>query len=569
MAFNTDDKKISGILEKRVYLIPRNQRRYVWKEDNWKDLLEDLAFSKTDPKRAHFMGSIVLEKCESGDRGDGIEVYSIIDGQQRITTFLLFLSSIMFIFKERSLQSSFEGLKSYLITTNLVNKEFCKLSAEHYPSLEIFVSNVCNWKMSYGSITKMIAESSNASKQNKDIFDAVHFFYEKLSKLTTEEVEGYRNALLRTSVVEIIATSEEDAYTIFEILNARGQILEDFELIKNYIMRYYEPSDHVDKAKERWDNEIIRPLGDNTSQFVKHYVTHRFAKSGNGHNFNYDVLKAETSKFEVIQLLDDLCRKASYYKIIIDPRIGEDGNCTEREYNVYSFMKSNRGMLFRPMFLSLIHRNKTGEISNEVYIGVLEFIKYFFICYNLLGRLTSNKLTDTVQSAAKAVSEEYTADALIKFVSGLCRRLPTQEEFTKSFQNIGWSKINEYHKDISQKRRVQIALETLESIESGSWNIASYTIEHLNPDSADRKNANIGNLALLEENINGNNADKPFKDKIEDYQDSLFKTTRNVYKRYHKEPEIFDIDLRAKKMAEVIYTHIKAKEISLLALLNQ
>ena len=64
MAFNTDDKKISGVLEKRVYLIPRNQRRYVWKEDNWKDLLDDLEFSIVDSKRAHFMGSIVLEKKE-------------------------------------------------------------------------------------------------------------------------------------------------------------------------------------------------------------------------------------------------------------------------------------------------------------------------------------------------------------------------------------------------------------------------------------------------------------------------------------------------------------------------
>lgn len=568
MAFNTDDKKISGILEKRVYMIPRNQRRYVWKEDNWKDLLEDMDFSISDAKRAHFMGSIVLEKCDSGDKGEGIEVYSIIDGQQRITTFLLFLSSIMYIFKERSLQASFEGLKSYLITTNLVNKEFCKLTAEHYPSLEIFVQNVCNWKKSYSSITKLVAESSNASKQNKDIFDAVYFFYEKLSKLTTEEVEAYRNALLRTSVVEIIATSEEDAYTIFEILNARGQILEDFELIKNFIMRYYEPSDNVDKAKERWNNEIIRTLGDNTSQFIKHYVTHRYAKSGNGHNFNYDVLKAEIGKHEVIQLLDDLCRKASYYKIIIDPQMGDDGNCSECEYNVYSFMKSNRGMLFRPMFLSLIQRNKTGEISDEVYFGVLELIKYFFICYNLLGRLTSNKLTDTVQGAAKVVSEEYTPDSLKKFVSGLCRRLPTQEEFTKSFQSIGWSKINEYHKDISQKRRAQIALETLESIETGSWKMASYTIEHLNPDTEDRKNANIGNLVLLEEAANRNNADKAFKDKVDSYQDSCFKTARNVYKHYHEKPDTFDINVRAEKMAEVIYKHIKEKEINLLTLLN-
>lgn len=569
MAFNTDDKKISGILEKRVYLIPRNQRRYVWKEDNWKDLLEDLEFSILDAKRAHFMGSIVLEKKESGDKGEGVEVYSIIDGQQRITTFLLFLSSIMYIFKERSLQDSFEGLKSYLITKNLISKEFCKLSTEHYPSLEIFVQNVCDWDKSYSSITNLIAESSNTSKQNKDIFDAVYFFYEKLSQLTTEEVEGYRNALLRTSVVEIIATSEEDAYTIFEILNARGQILEDFELIKNFIMRYYEPSDHVDSAKERWENEIIRTLGDNTSQFIKHYVTHRYAKSGNGHNFNYDVLKAESNKHEVIQLLDDLCRKASYYKIIIDPQKGENGNCTESEYNVYSFMRFNRGMLFRPMFLSLIYRNKTGEISDEVYISVLEFIKYYFICYNLLGRLTSNKLTDTVQGAAKAVSENYTVDILKEFVGGLCRRLPTQEEFTNSFQNIGWSKINEYHKDSSQRRRAQTALETLESIETGSWNIAPYTIEHLNPDSADRKNANIGNLVLLEEKLNNGNADKIFTEKVESYQNSGFKIARNVYKRYHENPESFNIDVRAKKMAEVIYKHIKAKEVSLLALLDK
>lgn len=336
MAFNTDDKKIMGILEKRVYQIPRNQRRYVWKEDNWKDLLEDLEFSIVDSKRAHFMGSIVLEKKDNEDKGEGVEVYSIIDGQQRITTFLLLLSSIMCIFKERSLQASFEGLKSYLITKNLDNQEYCKLSTDYYPSLETFIHNVCNWEKTYNSISKLIAESSTASKQNKAIFDAVRFFYNKLSELETTEVEDFRNALLRTSVVEIIATSEEDAYTIFEILNARGQILDDYELIKNFIMRYYEPSDDVDKAKARWDTEIVQPLGDNVAQFIRHYVTHRYAKSGNSHNFNYDVLKSETNKHEVISLLDDLCRKASYYKIISDPKTGEDGNCSEAEYSRYS-----------------------------------------------------------------------------------------------------------------------------------------------------------------------------------------------------------------------------------------
>lgn len=567
MAFKSDDKNISGLLDRRVvFLIPRNQRRYVWTSDNWKDVLEDLEFSIKNPLRPHFMGSIVLEKKSDG-QSDGVEVYSIIDGQQRITTFLLFLATIMYLFKERSEQANFEGLKSYLITRNLANKASCKLSSERYPSLGIFIDNVCNWDLLFASLSKLIGESSTASKQNNDIFNAVRYFYEKLKGCTTDEIEKYRNALLNTNIVEIIATSEEDAYTIFEILNARGQILEDYELIKNFIMRYYEPSNSVDTAKTLWETEIIQPLGGNVSQFIKHYVTHRYAKSGNGHNFNYDIVKAETDKHEVIQLLNDMCQKASYYKIIIDPQTGDNGNCSEIEYSVYSFMKSNRGVLFRPMFLSLIHRYKTEEISLNLYEGVLVFIKHFFICYNLLGRLTSNKLTDTVQSSAKNLEETYSPEILHKFVNGLIRRLPTLEEFTKSFQSIGWSRINEYHKDISQKHRAQIALETLESIETGLWNIEPYTIEHLNPDSVDRKNANIGNLMLLEAKANENLGSKSFAEKVDSYQDSRYKTTRNVYKWYHDNPSSFNPDRRAIDMAKKIYDYMDTQKNTLLSML--
>ena len=136
MPFKTEDKKVSDLLNKRVYLIPRNQRQYVWKEENWKDLIEDLEFSFISSKRAHFMGSIVLKKEKGRDKGAGVEVFSIIDGQQRITTFLLFLSVIMFRFKKDNETERFEGLKSYLITNNLDNNAFCKLSTEKYPALE-------------------------------------------------------------------------------------------------------------------------------------------------------------------------------------------------------------------------------------------------------------------------------------------------------------------------------------------------------------------------------------------------------------------------------------------------
>ena len=567
MSFKSENKKISGLLDKRIYVIPRNQRRYVWTEANWKDLMEDLEFSMNNTNRPHFMGSVVFEKSTDSERGDGVEMFSIIDGQQRITTFLLFLSTIMYLFKERSEQSSFEGLKSYLITTNLTNESYCKLTPERYPNLETFVRNVCDWENKFNTISKLIAESSSSTRINKDIFDAVRFFYDKLKPLNTVQIEKYRNALLASNVVEIIATSEEDAYTIFEILNARGQILEDYELIKNYIMRYYEPSNAVDAAKTLWERDIISTLGNKVSQFIKHYVTHRYSKSGNGHNFNYDVLKTEINKHQVKDLLNDLCKKASYYKIIIDPKAGEEGNCSDVEYNVYSFMRSNRGMLFRPMFLSLLHRYKTEEITKDLYENVLVFIKHFFICYNLLGRLTSNKLSDTVQNSSKNLEDGYSIEVLKQFVEGLERRLPTLNEFKRSFQSIGWSKNNEYYKDTSQKNRAQIALLTLEAIEKGSWDIGPYTIEHLNPDSGDIRNAGIGNLTLLESNSNGNAGSKDFSQKLDYYKESSFKITRNVYMRYHDSPSSFNPDTRAAKMAERIYKYMETQKNKLLNLL--
>ncbi len=58
--------------------IPFFQRAYVWEEDNWSDLYEELL----DEKRNHFLGSVIIRKNENNSKYK----YSIIDGQQRLTT---------------------------------------------------------------------------------------------------------------------------------------------------------------------------------------------------------------------------------------------------------------------------------------------------------------------------------------------------------------------------------------------------------------------------------------------------------------------------------------------------
>ncbi len=71
--------------------VPFFQRSYVWKEDLWSRLLEDMEYvMKT--RRSHFLGSIILKAGRDPKPGEKFtSCRTIVDGQQRLTTFLIFL----------------------------------------------------------------------------------------------------------------------------------------------------------------------------------------------------------------------------------------------------------------------------------------------------------------------------------------------------------------------------------------------------------------------------------------------------------------------------------------------
>lgn len=51
MSFEAKDYPINEIFTRSVFDIPRNQRKYVWKEDNWRDMFEDVIFSISEKNR--------------------------------------------------------------------------------------------------------------------------------------------------------------------------------------------------------------------------------------------------------------------------------------------------------------------------------------------------------------------------------------------------------------------------------------------------------------------------------------------------------------------------------------
>ena len=550
MAFEARQQQISFLLGKKIYSIPRNQRKYVWGEDNWKNLLEDLDFLRETGKY-HFLGSIVLNS-QPNPNNDDIEYYEIVDGQQRITTVILILIVIAQIFKERHEDALFQGLLPYIQTTSINNQTSCTLHTDVHSCIMNLVSCIADKDTPNNTLQLLITNCITNKKQDSIIEKCLKYYYDTLKIRSTDEVAIFRNTLISTNYVNI-KTTEEDAYTVFEILNARGMDLEDHELLKNFILRYTVPVDNVDVARQEWKDEIENRLGKNISNFLKHYITHKYGTAGvTKDRAVYDVIKKHTNVGDVNRRFCDLKLKAKYYQQIVCENNPHGDQITEID-RVLKFMLSNRNQLFRPIYLSLLHQAELGNIPEDKLVKIFKCIQYFFVCYNLISKETSNKISDGIQKYAYLIENEYSNDVLKDFLKHLNDRMPNKTEFRNSFKLIGYSNHCEFYHDNKNKHRAEIALSILEQIKSGRAVVPSFTIEHILPDSQNREYAKIGNLMPLEENLNGLCGDKQLNEKIPIYEKSNFTTARNVAQRYRDQVDNFNIDSRCNAMADELY----------------
>lgn len=555
MAFEAKDYAISDILNKSVFDIPRNQRRYVWKKPHWQDLYEDIVFSITETK-PHFVGSIVLE---GEGKKDGLSYYTIIDGQQRLTTITIVLLAIMKHFHENDMTDDFLGTISYLQSKNNSNQDITILNSEYHVSLASLIRNMIALKDKSLSMASFVEANTLSKTKDKCIGDALRFFYSAIRD-DVQQVDNVqkrlreiRNAVLDMTAVKIVSSSEEDSYTIFEILNARGQELAAHKLLKNYIMRYIQPTERRDDAKMMWE-DMERAVGSSMDKFIKHYATHRFGDTRDKYNSPYQAIQKATHGQNIGELFDDIKLKSEYYSKIIHPDKGEDGNCDEIEYAIFDFFRTKRFEQFRPVLLSLIHQRSLGKLSSQKYELTLKYIYNFFVCYTIIGEEKSNKLEDVVFKYARMLEDSYSDELLQEFANNLKRKIPSYEWFLNAFKNVGWSNHYDLYKGEKNKTRVQIILEVIELFVSQAHNAHDFTVEHILPDSDGITNAQIGNLIPLEDALNRSCANKSLTDKCGFYEKSSFTSARGIATRFREKP--FDPSKRTEYLAKLMYNNI-------------
>jgi uncharacterized protein with ParB-like and HNH nuclease domain len=260
------DKKLSEVLNGQRYRIDAFQREYRWKREHIEALISDLSISflnnyKDDDEiedynkyDCYYMGPIVL--CE--DKNE----LSIVDGQQRLTSFTLLLIYLYHAQLGLDIPENFvrDLLPFFYVTkagkkTLVLNVETRKNVVEHLLNNPETIFN------DQEELEEVIVDDNtliDVSVQN--IIER----YEDITRLFPDEIRNQKVLpifiewlLDKVILVEVKAYSMENAYTIFETMNDRGLTLSPTEILKGFLLSKIEDEEKSDEMNKFWKSRIF------------------------------------------------------------------------------------------------------------------------------------------------------------------------------------------------------------------------------------------------------------------------------------------------------------------------
>ncbi len=214
--FSVFEKIFEG---KKIYEIPIYQRAYTWEDRQLKDFFEDLKNQPKDEK--YFLGTFLFFNKEN----DLFDKFDIIDGQQRITTAIIFINTALKSLKKMDINEEEKTLLHILEETYIKQYDRYKLVPSNNDS-SFFYDYVLNDNV-----------PTNISKKSQQrLINAKKFFEKKLENISKDEILNLLYTLRTSKVLIHIVKTNKEASQIFELVNDRGKKLTDLESIKSFLM---------------------------------------------------------------------------------------------------------------------------------------------------------------------------------------------------------------------------------------------------------------------------------------------------------------------------------------------
>lgn len=538
---------ISGLLSvNKKYIVPRFQREYSWTKEQilelWNDIILNISIDSNSnwSHEEYFIGSLVLV-------GDNISTsMQIVDGQQRLTTLTILLSALCEQFKiinkdhlakaiyENYIAGKDDDGNAFFKLENESPKPFFQTGIQHIDKKAVH-PNTEEEKTLLNAYQELYSETSRDSLKKN--FSELNLnddgVYETLLKEIREQIVKY------LKVIFITVQDEEDAYTIFETLNARGMNLSFVDLIKNQIFKDLKTEHPDDYAKTKWkkirETIVSRKNIGNLETFIRHWWISRYSYVSADKVYKAFKTKWQQKSINSNDFLEDLVKDIELYVKTSSPQYDDWPQQEEKAiYQSLSALRIFQVTQQRPFILNLFKAKENQLITLTDLKKTLSFIESFHFLFNAICSLRPSGIEGSYSKAARKLFESKNKVSVREAVKELkeqfSSRIPSQEVFVDKFTNLKYTKNYTKNKPLIQYIFKYIELKEQETNE---WQPYNMTLEHILAQSTSNEEfiGQMGNLLPLSSELNNNEArNKDPISKLEIYKKSSFKMTQEFGK---------------------------------------
>lgn len=430
-----DAQGFSYLKRDRQYQIPFFQRNYVWDEDNWEEFYDSIIDS-INTNKSVFLGSIIIK--DTGRKNWDKAIFSIIDGQQRLTTISLFIKA----FVDENVESFDRNFNDYQNTLFIYENH-----TSDQKQLKIIHS-----KLDKKEFDKCINSeyTNNYMTNNNDskIFQCYKYFRNRLQNNSENTVNKMKELILNSEndlykvFVLIEIDKDENEQKIFDTVNSSGVKLTSADIIKNAIFerlmneiqneqKVIDLYNHTwsktfisdDATVKYWENEAISgrikrerlEVLLHSIAVIKKFYNPQKNKIEDLPN-EYKNYIANMNSHDMIEFVNEICDFAELYrKKFVDFDTGHNFSMSERGEVFHKILEMFDTSAFNPYILNLYYKNKNEQISDDQLLQTLlkleKYIARSLICgtgtnknfnkinFELINDYSNNKVEELLENA--------------------------------------------------------------------------------------------------------------------------------------------------------------------------
>lgn len=543
--------QIRGLLNVRFpMLIPPYQREFVWSDLEGTDFFDDLRSSDTE--NPLFIGTFIFSLEKNGGP------LEIVDGQQRITTILIFLIACRVFAKKKDYSTNLiEAVQSQIQTQSMSSESpKCCLSTKGRIGKSLKIMSRSDWS---GEYEKEMGNKHGWNRARK----AYKFFYEEFNtkEYTENDIRELVDKLLDVEYIGITVRGEEEAISTFERVNARGQHLAVYDLIKAYLFSRELDNPELDDIESYWE-DIREYAEDSDGKLKKLLYSFYFSKKGyvlpsklyknlkdiaksNIKNFVseleafakfYSILSTKEDKFEARikkHLLEEVGLKGT--------KIDDQNRMARVVKSLYSLRLFKVISVYPLIYASLLSLKKNignakedGKKQVDEWISLIEFLeKFSFVVTRITHK--SSLFGGKLQTLYSKYCISFTKgeNDFIKIVKELKEDFAAikvnEEEFIEAFKDLSYDNKND--KEIiyyifSKLNSININEEPIEPsnlpdfFTPDNYKTMGNNIEHLSPQKPkdgrkpEENVHDIGNLLVIHRKQNSKLGNDEPKEKV-------------------------------------------------------